>query len=363
MCAPPGRRDFAPNAMLEITPAFLDAALTRVRALGYRILSLDDALAELRDRRSRRGAAPFAVLTFDDGYRDNLIHAVPVLERAWGTLHDLRHDGLRRAHRTPLVGGAGGGDPPRRRASRLSSDRRRRLIAVRAGTAEPRSAPPSRPSTGRCGPAGRTGCWPWSGDLARGQGDRWHARSSSRPLHETGDEIERPWRAIRSATIGAHTLTHPRLARLGAAEMRTELGAARRAGSGRAARPRPVDPSRLSRGRSRARRAGASSRPPRPSATSAAVTTRPGLIHTQSMPHIPLALPARLGQRAVAGPSAPGGAALGRRLRAVEPRAGSSTWRESWQGDEHQTRGSPSGRSIQAINGSNGRIQARPSTA
>ena len=73
-------RDFAPNAMLEITPAFLDAALPRVRALGYRLLSLDEALDELRCG-GVAAAPPFAVLTFDDGYRDNLAHALPVLEK------------------------------------------------------------------------------------------------------------------------------------------------------------------------------------------------------------------------------------------------------------------------------------------
>ena len=74
------RDGFAPNDKLEITPDFLDAALTHIRRLGYRPLSLDDALDEVRSG-VPRPQAPFVVMTFDDGYRDNLDCALPVLER------------------------------------------------------------------------------------------------------------------------------------------------------------------------------------------------------------------------------------------------------------------------------------------
>lgn len=70
---------FAPNAGLEITPAFLDALLSHLRARSYDILTLDSALDVLR-----RGGTPtrrLVVLTFDDGYRDLVEHALPVLER------------------------------------------------------------------------------------------------------------------------------------------------------------------------------------------------------------------------------------------------------------------------------------------
>lgn len=69
--------DFAPNRLLEITPAFLDLALRTIRARGFDIIPLD----ELPSRLDRREAPPFAVLTFDDGYRDNVEHAAPVLRR------------------------------------------------------------------------------------------------------------------------------------------------------------------------------------------------------------------------------------------------------------------------------------------
>jgi peptidoglycan/xylan/chitin deacetylase (PgdA/CDA1 family) len=71
-------RAFAPNALLEITPAFLDRTLTLAQEAGYRLVPLDavpDLLAAGDD------APPFAALTFDDGYRDNRDHAAPVLAR------------------------------------------------------------------------------------------------------------------------------------------------------------------------------------------------------------------------------------------------------------------------------------------
>lgn len=70
-------RAFAPNHILEITPAFLDETLTRLRAMKFDLVALDDVPGRLAERSPR----PFAALTFDDGYRDNVEHAWPVLRR------------------------------------------------------------------------------------------------------------------------------------------------------------------------------------------------------------------------------------------------------------------------------------------
>ena len=70
--------DFAPNRLLEITPEFFDAVLTRVRALGFDIVTLDEALVRIAQGTK---AHPFVVLTFDDGYRDNETYALPILEK------------------------------------------------------------------------------------------------------------------------------------------------------------------------------------------------------------------------------------------------------------------------------------------
>jgi peptidoglycan/xylan/chitin deacetylase (PgdA/CDA1 family) len=69
---------FRPNGLLEVTPDFLDRALTLIRAEGYDIVSLDEVLTRLADPRPGRF---FVALTFDDGYRDNLDHAWPVLAK------------------------------------------------------------------------------------------------------------------------------------------------------------------------------------------------------------------------------------------------------------------------------------------
>ena len=74
----PSGRGFSPNGILEITPDFLDVALACLKSLGYELVTLTAAVARLR---TGRGRTPFAALTFDDGYRDNLSDALPVLER------------------------------------------------------------------------------------------------------------------------------------------------------------------------------------------------------------------------------------------------------------------------------------------
>jgi peptidoglycan/xylan/chitin deacetylase (PgdA/CDA1 family) len=72
---------FAPNRILTVTPDFLDATIRHVLALGYDVVSLDEAHRRLT---GGVGARPFACFTFDDGYRDNRDHALPIFRR-----HDL----------------------------------------------------------------------------------------------------------------------------------------------------------------------------------------------------------------------------------------------------------------------------------
>lgn len=68
---------FAPNGILQVTPDFLDAVIVRSREAGFDIVDLDEAVRRLK----LPDAKPFVVLTFDDGYRDNLVHALPVLRK------------------------------------------------------------------------------------------------------------------------------------------------------------------------------------------------------------------------------------------------------------------------------------------
>ena len=69
---------YAPNRLLSITPDFLDATLRELDARGFEVVGLDEVPERLAAARYR---PPFAVLTFDDGYRDNVVHAQPVLRR------------------------------------------------------------------------------------------------------------------------------------------------------------------------------------------------------------------------------------------------------------------------------------------
>ena len=72
------RRDnaFQPNHHLEITPEFLRAMLSHLRAHGIDIVTVDEMYQRLMQRDfSRR----FACFTFDDGYRDNRDFALPVM--------------------------------------------------------------------------------------------------------------------------------------------------------------------------------------------------------------------------------------------------------------------------------------------
>ena len=73
----PGR--FQPNRILEITPRFLTRVVKLLRRSGLDLVSLDEMHRRLTEGDfSRR----FVCLTFDDGYRDTLTSAYPILKAA-----------------------------------------------------------------------------------------------------------------------------------------------------------------------------------------------------------------------------------------------------------------------------------------
>lgn len=69
---------FQPNRLLEVSPEFLERVILRLRSLGFELVSLDEM-----HRRLLHGdfGARFVCLTFDDGYRDNLVWAYPILRK------------------------------------------------------------------------------------------------------------------------------------------------------------------------------------------------------------------------------------------------------------------------------------------
>jgi peptidoglycan/xylan/chitin deacetylase (PgdA/CDA1 family) len=69
-------RALHPNRLLEITPETLDLVLERVRMAGFDIIAID----AMQERLAAKGK-PFVVITLDDAYRDNLIHALPVFQK------------------------------------------------------------------------------------------------------------------------------------------------------------------------------------------------------------------------------------------------------------------------------------------
>jgi peptidoglycan/xylan/chitin deacetylase (PgdA/CDA1 family) len=209
-------RDFEPNLLLEITPDFLDAVISRVKALGFAIVDIETALTMVSESRGQR----FAVLTFDDGYKDTRDAALPILEkhaapftvyvttgfaertaRLWWV--ELEDAVARLAHIRVTIGGRLFDLPAASAAEKnaafatlyeaLTNGSEEDLLAVIAELArqagvDPRAIPEEL-------------CLDWAGieTLAK---------------HEL-------------CTIGVHTLTHPRLGKLTEEDMRRELADSR----------------------------------------------------------------------------------------------------------------------------------------
>ncbi len=71
-------RDCRSELMTGISPSLLEYSVVWLRREGWEILSLDQCLQRLSNGEK---SGRYAVITFDDGYRDNVSTALPILER------------------------------------------------------------------------------------------------------------------------------------------------------------------------------------------------------------------------------------------------------------------------------------------
>jgi peptidoglycan/xylan/chitin deacetylase (PgdA/CDA1 family) len=74
---PPRPDRFQPNRLLEVTPGFLESVVKLLRRQGLDLVSLDEMHRRLTERDFRRR---FVCFTIDDGYRDTLHWAYPILK-------------------------------------------------------------------------------------------------------------------------------------------------------------------------------------------------------------------------------------------------------------------------------------------
>src|SRR3954464_5576452 len=75
---PPRLDRFQPNRLLEVTPAFLEDVVRALRRTRFDLVSLDEMHRRLVEGDTGRR---FICITIDDGYRDTMQWAYPILQR------------------------------------------------------------------------------------------------------------------------------------------------------------------------------------------------------------------------------------------------------------------------------------------
>lgn len=210
---PATHKDFDPVAHLTITPDFLDASIARLKADGHVPVALED-LPEFLAHPDRKG--PAMVFTLDDGYRDNNEFARPVFEKhgvpytifITGGFVDRTHSiwwetaELLLNQMDEFTFDFGNGEetlPARNPTEKYAAfDRLHKALACNE----------QGPIVERLGQQARA-----AGICPTGLVDR-----------EVMDEAElRGLAETPLASLGAHTISHPNLAHLDAAEMEREI--------------------------------------------------------------------------------------------------------------------------------------------
>lgn len=217
----PARADgFQPNRILEITPDFLDALLSHLARRNIEFVSLAEAVRRAREPAGTAPGRRFACLTFDDGYRDNVEHARPILTRhgaPWTLFVTTRFaDGDGELWWLALEAAIA-------RAARLEVDLGSGRQTLDCSSAAAKAA------------AWRTLYWrlralPEPELLAQVRGI---AAAQGVDLAGFARDLCLRWDELRAlatdplVTIGAHTVSHPRLATLPEAAARSEIAASR----------------------------------------------------------------------------------------------------------------------------------------
>ena len=191
---------FRPNAHLSVTPEFLDALLSRLKRAGWRFVPVGELLG------SRRGGGRVAAVTLDDGFRDNMEHAWPVF----------------RGHAVPFTIYVCPGFCDR--TAELWWEALERIVLQSAAMHAPGGE--GELPTAMSGEKQKAFLL-WANWLTR-DADEQRQRQAVRHLAERhkldlaalASELVMDWNEIRRiaadplCTIGAHTMTHPALARL-----------------------------------------------------------------------------------------------------------------------------------------------------
>ncbi len=215
----PPRPDRLPvNQGLEVTPETLDRVLCSLKAQDYDIVPMDEVAERLAH--GTPGKKRFAALTFDDGGRDNLLHAAPVLVRHGAPFTIYVTTGFTSGLVTPWWHVI---ERATLAATSLS-------IETDAGTWILDTS--NKRKKGQSAETLRHILW-HSSEESREQKTIALARQAGLDLRALTHELCMDWTELREiaglpgCTIGAHTRSHPKLAHLDEAAARREISEGR----------------------------------------------------------------------------------------------------------------------------------------